>query len=404
MMWILGALVLCGPSTLGPPQANRAVTERDMMRMWGQSIAKTMPASLKKGGTLKQLQFAFSQYCNALDKRGVTNNASYAGRLANLFKEGKSTKWTCGDHAELLESMFAGMGVPGKDLVYLHAQSKDILPGINQDHGTVAVLINGKLHVFDAWQVARFDGSFNLAKNRQASIWNGGDAYTWELQMIGQGYDEFQIDDRAFFDHVSDALSEYQKFLKGGAPPAKTGPKPATRYWVRDGDPILYIDYERKDCTIAFDKNGVLTSSGKWGGAPGVSQVEFIVKYDFELPERMKSGEEGRCDVRLEYRYIQKDLAARGYTMSVEVHVGQFAPTGNWVKNSGATNFLKVVAACNDESPNRGGPLYPVKGSASFSAPTFPQTLSTPWRFAIQFFIYGPGTSTARLVQVYKTN
>ncbi|MCB8933045.1 MAG: hypothetical protein M9921_14530 [Fimbriimonadaceae bacterium] len=406
MMWILAVLTLCGPSALGPIQGDRTVSEREMMRMWGQSIAKTMPAAIKKGGTLKQLQFAFSQYCNALDKRAVTNNSSYATRLTNLFKEGKLTKWTCGDHAELLESMFSGMGIPGKDLLYLHAVAERLQPTINQDHGTIAVLINGKLFVFDAWQVARFNGSFNLAKNVQASIWNGGDAYTWELQMIAQGYSQFQLDDRPFHKHVADALAEYQKFLKGTTPPAKTAPttKPPTRYWVRDGDPILTIDEPRKGCTIGWDKKGILTSTGNWGGSPGVSPVEFIVTYDFELPERMKSGEEGQCDVKLIYRYNQKDLAARGYTMSVEVHVGQFAPTGDWVNNRGATNFLKVVAACNDESPNRGGPLYPVVGHHAFTAPTFRASLEGTWRFAIQFYIYGPATPTARLVQVYKTD
>lgn len=400
MICILSALALAGPAALSPIQGQRTVSEREMMHMWGQSIAKTMPASVKKAGRLKQLQFAFRRYCDALDKRGVTNNDSYAKRAYNLFKEGSRTKWTCGDHSELLDSLFSGMGISSKDLVYVKADSESLLPSANSDHGALGVIIDGKLYVFDAWQVARPNGSFNLDKNIQGPIWNGGEALKWELQMLAQGYKSFAINAGAGFKHVADALSAYRQSLL----PQKPAPPPKTAVWVLDGDPELYIDEPRKDCTIAWEK-GHLMSHGKWGypERPGVSPIDFHVRYNLTLPEWLNAGETGVCEVELIYNYVQQNVQSRGYTMSVEVHVGQFTPTGDWKNNRGATNFLKVVAACNDESPNKGGVLHPVKDKASFTAPKVTPTPGVTRRFAIQFYIYGPGTPTARVVQVYKT-
>lgn len=405
MLGFLTALVLSVAVTSSPCQADRPVAERELMRMWGQSISKTMPASVKKGGTLKQLQHAFNQYCNALEKRGITHNDSLTTRVYNLFKEGSRTKWTCGDHSTLLESLFAGMGIPGPNLLYLKADSQDLIPTTNRDHGALAVLINGKLFVFDAWQVARLDGSYDLKKHPERQRWGGMDSGMWELQMLAQGYQVFSLDDREPFGHIAEALEELIDSRKGVKPPAVK----SVGLWVPFEDPKIIIDYARPDCTIKFDERGHLVSTAKWGypAHPGVSPLDFKVDYDIIVPDRLRPGEKGEVKITLRYDYIQKDLNARGYTMSVEVHAGQFPLSSNkeggWMRNVGATNFLKVVAACNDESPHRGGVLHPVIGKQEIEAPPRPANTKGPWYFALQFYIYG-AAPTARVIQVYRLN
>jgi len=224
--------------------------------------------------------------------------------------------------------------------------------------------------------------------------------------MLAQGYKEFSIDGRENFKHIADALEEYLGFRKGVKPPPKT----VAKLWTPYGDPKIYEDAPRAGCTIGFEKNGKLVSRGKWGypAHPGVSPLDFIVEYDITVPERLKSGEKGEVSIRLVYNYIQQDLQARGYTMSVEVHAGVFPKStsedGGWARNVGATNFLKVVAACNDESPHNGGVLHPVSGKKEFDAPAVPPDAKVRWYFALQFYVYGSGTPTARVVQVYRSN
>lgn len=202
------------------------------MRQWGQLITKTMPPSVKKGGTLKQLQYAFAQYCDALHKEGVTNNSTITSRLKNLIKERSATKWTCGDHTNLLNALFSGMGIPEKNRVYLMADAQQRIPSPNSDHGALGVFVGGKVYVFDAWQVARVTGSFKLVGNPLTARWNGMPAEMWELNMISQMYSRFKVNDGDWFNKLNEAIQEYGESQKLIAPQKR---KP-TGYSIRNED------------------------------------------------------------------------------------------------------------------------------------------------------------------------
>ena len=180
--WFVCALCLFLPSGL------LAQSDAEIMKNFGAEIMKTAPPEVVNGSPLVKAKYGFTQYCNALAKNKTPVNAGFWNRLQSLTHYGDATRWTCGDHAGLIENLFQGMGIK-QNVIHLTADSDSSLPTPNSDHGSMGIEYCGRVYLFDAWQLAvNNNGQYTGA---DTSKWNGMESTAWEAEMLKQGYIRF---------------------------------------------------------------------------------------------------------------------------------------------------------------------------------------------------------------------
>lgn len=177
---VVGCLLKLQVTGQPPPAYNAAALTK-----WGKETLAKAPATVRAGDPVQKAHYAMTKYCEALKSQGVGVNSSPWGRLKQRALTGDPEKWTCGDHANNLSAIFAGMGV--KKTVYCVAWWSDI-PTPNSNHGALAVIHKGKAYMYDPWQLATRRGGYIGA---DASMWNGMPADKWEREMRKQGYCKF---------------------------------------------------------------------------------------------------------------------------------------------------------------------------------------------------------------------
>lgn len=160
---------------------------------YGQKIINNAPQNVKDGTELDKAKYITTQVGSELANQGITANTCYVDR--KILKG--DTIGTCGDVSDKLYEAFKGAGITSVPI--LGEKSKDTSSqvyraltdplDVNQDHGAVAVYINGKVNVFDLWiHAVTNNKSFTKAG---ASTWNGLTLGQWEKAMKDAGYVSF---------------------------------------------------------------------------------------------------------------------------------------------------------------------------------------------------------------------
>jgi hypothetical protein len=188
-----------------PPSAPQK-TNAEIMKEFGVQVLANAPANIKSSTNAEKAKYAFTQYCNRLAAANTPVNSDLSGRALQLFTHGDSGRWTCSDHTQNVQGLFEGMGISGKDMVMLEADSNSYLPTPNSNHGALVVRDNnGKSYVFDAWAMAvnNLDDIDNpggantgttLYGGADTSEWNGMDVERWGNNMQKAGYSRFTAD------------------------------------------------------------------------------------------------------------------------------------------------------------------------------------------------------------------
>jgi len=197
-----------------PPSAPQK-TNSEIMKEFGEQVLANAPATIRSGTNAEKAKYAFTQYCNRLAAANTPVNSDLTGRALQLFTHGDSSRWSCGDHAQNVQGLFKGMGIPDQDMVMLEADSNSYLPTPNSDHGALVVRdSNGKAYVFDAWSMAvnNLDDIDNpggantgttLYGGADTSEWNGMDVEQWGTNMQRAGYSRFSTDGGGSWDQTS---------------------------------------------------------------------------------------------------------------------------------------------------------------------------------------------------------
>lgn len=163
-------------------------------------VVRNLPAEVQKGGTLVKARYAFKEYCAWLngEHQGVNSNI---GTQALGLRHGDRFMLQCGWHNDHLKAFMGRLGIAETEMSGLVADAHSSLPTFlspNQEHGALAVKDkDGKVYVFDAWQLAMGNVLLSTGINQgayagaDASKWNGMDAQAWAAEMRGQGYVRF---------------------------------------------------------------------------------------------------------------------------------------------------------------------------------------------------------------------
>jgi len=196
----VGALLLLAGTGL------TAQSDAEIMKNFGAEIMKNAPPEVRSGSPLVQARYGFTQYCNALAKNKTPVNAGFWNRLQSLTHYGDASRWTCGDHAGLIDNLFRGMGLK-QNVINLTADSNSSLPTPNSDHGSMGIEYCGRVYLFDAWQLAvNNNGQYTGA---DTSKWNGMESTAWEAEMRKQGYVRFSDDSTHWQKQTKPVVAKY---------------------------------------------------------------------------------------------------------------------------------------------------------------------------------------------------
>jgi len=196
-LWVLLLLQLGLMPCLGESLAQRL--DKDLQAHAGY-LAANAPPEVKNGSTLAKAKYVFKEYCVFLNFKRLGVNSNIANQLqGSRFGDGSMLK--CGWHTDKLKMYMSRMGIRDEDMSGIVADANSSLPYIlspNQDHGALAVRDkDGKVYVFDAWQLAVNNVILSTGINAGAyagaetSKWNGMEAKLWDTEMRAQGYVRF---------------------------------------------------------------------------------------------------------------------------------------------------------------------------------------------------------------------
>lgn len=189
---------------------------------FGKDMIRWAPVDVQNGSDLEKAKWIFSKVGDELARQNIPPNASLSGRIRSAFENLDMEAGTCGDVAGKIEKAFKGAGLNVSDSFFIQG-NKDTwnIADVNRDHGTLALILNGKTYVFDLWQHGYANGHFGSSGD---SKWNGMDIYDWEKEMHKQGYVRFSTDGGTTFSkNVSDVIAQYiQNWQRGQQKQEKT--------------------------------------------------------------------------------------------------------------------------------------------------------------------------------------
>ena len=250
------AVIATTPAVAGQKPAARSTTltaNQVVMFQEGQALLNSLPASVKQGTPVDKAKYAFTHYCSTLAKNNIPVNSTPWTRLQNTFGNFDPGRWTCGDHTANLKALFEGMGI--EQAVEIEASTGNMPAGIpNRNHGSVAIVLGGKLYVFDAWQLA-FSGDGTYA-GAATSKWNGMELADWEAEMGKQLYFLFSRDSTNYFETLYEAVKD----LGVDQPPA-TPPSPATSVGTTPPETATGATACEQACRVAYER-GVSLAAG----------------------------------------------------------------------------------------------------------------------------------------------
>lgn len=142
---------------------------------FGEGLVANAPAHIKESEE-KLAMYVAGEVAIEMKRQGITPNYNYLTRITHLGTDG-----TCGDCAEKLDKALTGAGLECR---YIMVESNWIGTP-NSNHGALAVMINGKIEMFDAWQHGRKTDTF---EGFVGSKWNGMAFEDWVAEMKKQGY------------------------------------------------------------------------------------------------------------------------------------------------------------------------------------------------------------------------
>jgi len=201
-----------------PAKPNRVMTANEQaMFAVGQALLPRLLASNKNPTPFDKAKYAFATYCDTLANNNIPVNDDAWNRFQNLVRNGDSGRWTCGDHTKNLGAIFEGMGI--RDVVEVEAYA-----GFLDNHGAPAVVYQGKLCLFDAWQLAH-SGNGTYAGSA-SSKWNCMSMADWEAEMKRQRYVSFSRDQEHYFKTLYEAVKGLDVSPPATAPPATAPPPP----------------------------------------------------------------------------------------------------------------------------------------------------------------------------------
>ncbi len=170
------------------------------LKAHGDYLVTTAPAEVKNGSQLVKAKYIFKEYCIFLNGQRQGVNSFGHTQLLNA-RNGDRSMLQCGWHTEKLKILMGRMGIRSEDMSGIVADAHSSLPYLlspNQEHGALALRDkDGKVYVFDAWQLAVNNvivstginlGAYSGAEN---SKWNGMEAQLWDKEMRSQGYLRF---------------------------------------------------------------------------------------------------------------------------------------------------------------------------------------------------------------------
>lgn len=178
---------------------------------------------------------------------------------------GTANQGTCQWCAETLKEALKSAGVSPKNMLVVYGNARALSGSdinINRSHAALAVVVNGKVLVFDLWKHGMEKKTFRGASN---SIWNGRLLTSWAVGLKNYEYFGFEgdsVDSKKtaqvgpFERELLQAWKLMNKPRKVAPPPPKTGTKRlrSGSYRVEAGGALLVWD-------IVVTSSGAITGT-----------------------------------------------------------------------------------------------------------------------------------------------
>ncbi|MDD4871705.1 MAG: hypothetical protein PHR77_14195 [Kiritimatiellae bacterium] len=143
---------------------------------FGERMVANAPVHIRESKE-KLVMYVAGEVAREMKRQNYTPNYNVGTRITNLWQE-----WgTCGNCSDILSEALGATGVESR---YIMVDSNWIV-GPNRNHGALAVMIDGKVVMLDAWQHGRATDSF---EGFVGSKWNGMSLEDWAKEMKAQGY------------------------------------------------------------------------------------------------------------------------------------------------------------------------------------------------------------------------
>ena len=199
------------------------VNDQSKWKQVGAALMAKAPSSVRAGSTYNKYKYLYGEYIDLLIKSGAPLNYSSGGRLQYGFDD-----FTCGSHATMIEGLFNGTSIKGTKFVYLQASVPDLASaakkGVNMNHGSLFVLIEGMPFAFDPWLPAYL--TTKTYSNRLELEFGGMPYQIWEMVMRHEGYTLFTTHEPKkgsipWKSNVKEALEELNMIGKNPPDPPK---------------------------------------------------------------------------------------------------------------------------------------------------------------------------------------